>query len=98
MYIESTLDTNIVTQSNFTSNIFSANAANAAAFGGEGALYLDGGETILDSNVFAHNAASQFGGALPYSYQCLPSGMPFHQLHDTKQTHGGKQRYVCLYL
>ena len=78
MYIAG-LGTDIVTQANLTNNIFEANAARnqsypGVVFGGGGALYLDGGVTLLNGSTFRQNGASGYGGALVYQHVCFPSG------------------------
>ena len=73
MYVDA-LGSNVITQTNLTNNTFSGNAANMTASGSGGAVYLNGGVTLLDSSDFEQNYASGFGGALTYSHSCFPPG------------------------
>ncbi len=72
------LGTGVVSQTNFTNNTFESNAANqtflGVVSGGGGALYLDGGVTLLNGSTFRQNSASGYGGALAYEHECFPPG------------------------
>jgi len=70
------LSATIMTQANFTRNIFLQNAANASTFGGAGALYLDGGINLLTNNTFQQNEATGYAGALAYTYECFDVDAP----------------------
>ena len=75
MYIAG-LGLTIVSQTNFTNNIFLSNAVNLTSAGvgsgGGGAVYLDGGITLFNGNTFQQNTASGYGGALVYIHECYP--------------------------
>ena len=73
MYVDA-LGSDVITQTNITNNTFSSNAANMTAFASGGALYLNGGVSLLNSSDFEQNYASGFGGALTYSHSCFPPG------------------------
>ena len=72
--------TSVVPLNNIANSTFLGNSAKL----GGGALYLDGGLSLLNSNAFKRNSAYGFGGALAYnsrhitsagssSSSCLPS-------------------------
>ena len=66
------LFTSVVPLNNIANSTFSGNSAKL----GGGALYLHGGLSLLNSNVFKRNSASGFGGALAYASRHISSAGP----------------------
>ena len=77
-----------MSQTNFTNNTFLSNAANLTSSGGGGAVYLDGGITLLNGNTFQQNSAPGYGGALVYTRE-------FCQVQQAQASHTGHERF-CL--
>lgn len=67
----------VLSQTNITNCTFQSNYANKSSFGvvhgGGGAMYLDGGVTLINGSTFKQNSATGFGGALAYIHKCFPS-------------------------
>lgn len=80
---------NVVSQTNITNSKFLLNSASRSAprrsngvefdySGGGGALYLNGGVTLMNGSTFRQNNASGYGGALVYIQECFQPGTWVH--------------------
>lgn len=69
------LGASVLSQTNITNCTFQLNSANKSSpgviQGGGGAVYLDGGVTLMNGSTFKQNNARGYGGALVYVRQCF---------------------------